>query len=189
MPPLIGQAHTQSDPWVCDGGESWLQTSQGCQSTYSYIGRKEVRKFWCHSLRDGNIPSSFSLQLECTPMRNRFAISWQLHVAFIDVCTPVARVLQITLTHWGQTKMATILHMTYLNAFSRKIFIIFIPPGSTKLKGGYTGFTLSICPSMDIIVSALYLQQYSSNPLYICTSYQATEGVSHLMFVSKFEIF
>ena len=56
---------------------------------------------------------------------------------------------------------------------------LIIPPAPTKLKGGYTGFTLSICPSVDRIVSALYLQQYSSNPFHICTSYQATsEGVS-----------
>ena len=27
--------------------------------------------------------------------------------------------------------------------------------------GVYTGFTLSVCPSVDKIVSALYLQQYS----------------------------
>ena len=38
----------------------------------------------------------------------------------------------------------------------------------------YTGFTLSVCPSVDRIVSALYLQQYLSNQFYICTSYQAT---------------
>ena len=69
-----------------------------------------------------------------------------------------------------------------------------IPPASTKLKGGYTGFTLSIClsvhlsvcPSVDRIVSALYLQQYLSDPFHICTSYQATsEGVLHVMFVSN----
>ena len=46
----------------------------------------------------------------------------------------------------------------------------------------------SICPSVDTIVSALYLQQYSSDPFHICTSYQATsEGVSHVMFVSNFK--
>ena len=33
---------------------------------------------------------------------------------------------------------------------------------------------LSVCPSVDRIVSALYLQQYSSDPFHICTSYQAT---------------
>ena len=67
------------------------------------------------------------------------------------------------------------------------ILIIFlvIPPASTKLKGGYTGITLSVCPSVDRIVSALYLQQYSSDPFHICTSYQATsEGVSRVMRVS-----
>ena len=71
-----------------------------------------------------------------------------------------------------------------------------IPPASTKLIEGYTGITLSVCPSVrlsvcpsvDRIVSALYLQQYSSDPFYICTSYQATsEGVSRVMPVSKFK--
>ena len=71
-------------------------------------------------------------------------------------------------------------------------WLIVIPPASTKLIGGYTGTTLSVrpsvCPSVDRIVSALYLQQYSSDPFYICTSYQATsEGVSRVMPVSKFK--
>ena len=47
---------------------------------------------------------------------------------------------------------------------------------------------LSVCPSVDRIVSALYLQQYSSDPFHICTSYQTTsEGVSRVMPVSKFK--
>ena len=63
---------------------------------------------------------------------------------------------------------------------------------STKLIGGYTGITLSVrpsvCPSVDRIVSALYLQEYSSDPFHICTSYQATsEGVSRVMPISKFK--
>ena len=75
------------------------------------------------------------------------------------------------------------------NEFS--LWNIFIPPASTKLKGGYTGITSSVCPSVcpsvDRIVSALYLQEYSSDPFHICTSYQTTsEGVSRVMPVSKF---
>ena len=70
----------------------------------------------------------------------------------------------------------------------RKILDLVIPPASTKLKGGYTGFTLSVCPSVDRIVYALYLQQYMWDPFHISTSYQATwEGVLHVMFVSKFK--
>ena len=66
------------------------------------------------------------------------------------------------------------------------------PFNYTKLKGGYTGFTLSVresvSPSVDRIVSALYLPQYLSDPFHICTSYLATsEGVSHVQFVSKFK--
>ena len=42
----------------------------------------------------------------------------------------------------------------------------------------------SVCPSMDRIVTALYLQQYSSDPFHICTSYQATsEGVPRVIFL------
>ena len=45
---------------------------------------------------------------------------------------------------------------------------------------------LSICLSVDRIVSTLYLQQYSSDPFHICTPYQATsECVSSVKFVSK----
>ena len=52
----------------------------------------------------------------------------------------------------------------------------------------YHLFRLSVCPSVDRIVSALYLQQYSLDPFHICTSYQATsEGVSRVMPVSKFK--
>ena len=67
---------------------------------------------------------------------------------------------------------------------------VILPSASTKLKGEYTGFTLSVCPSVDRIESALYLQQYSSDPFHIGTSYQATsEGVSRVMFVSKLKSF
>ena len=74
------------------------------------------------------------------------------------------------------------------------VFPLIIPPASTKLIGGYTGITLSVCPSVcpsvDRIVSALYLQEYSSDPFHICTSYQATsEGVSCVMPISKFKNF
>ena len=61
------------------------------------------------------------------------------------------------------------------------------PHALTRLKAGYTGFTLSSCPSIhlwrvDRIMSNLYLQQYPSDPYHICTSYQTT---SRVMFVSK----
>ena len=56
---------------------------------------------------------------------------------------------------------------------------------ATAIYRAYT-VLVSPCPSVDRIVSALYLQQYSSDPFHICISYQATsEGVSHVMFVSK----
>ena len=64
-------------------------------------------------------------------------------------------------------------------------------PLLNEVEGGYTGFTLSVCLSVcllsvDRIMSALYLQQYSSDPFQIYTSYQATsENVLHVKFLSK----
>ena len=61
-------------------------------------------------------------------------------------------------------------------------------PRFNEVERGYTGITLSVCPSVDRIVSALYLQQYTSDPFHICTSYQATsEGVSRVISVSIFK--
>ena len=39
-------------------------------------------------------------------------------------------------------------------------------PASTKLKGGYTGFTLSVCPSVRSVSSTIL-----TDPFHICTSY------------------
>ena len=63
------------------------------------------------------------------------------------------------------------------------------PPLQWSWKGGIlVGILVSPCLSVNRIVSALYLQQYSSDPFHICTSYQATSGdVSYVMFVSKFK--
>ena len=78
--------------------------------------------------------------------------------------------------------MNTILQTTFAGALKSHIII---PPASTKLIGG---ILVSPCPSVDRIVSALYLQEYSSDPFHICTSYQATsEGVSRVMPTSKFK--
>ena len=58
--------------------------------------------------------------------------------------------------------------------------IIIPPPLPTqlnKVEGGYTGFTLSIGPSEDRIVFALYLLQYSLDPFQIYTSFQAISCV------------
>ena len=69
------------------------------------------------------------------------------------------------------------------------ILSCFYTPRSNEVERGvywYHLVRLSVCPSVDRIVSALYLQQYSSDPFHICTSYGATsEGVSRVMPVSK----
>ena len=74
-------------------------------------------------------------------------------------------------------------------------FFVRCTPRFNKVERGYTGFILSVCPStclsVDGIVSALCLQQYSPDPFHIYTSYQATsEGVSCVIFFfSKFKNF
>ena len=74
------------------------------------------------------------------------------------------------------------------SAWPMKWFTLFvIPPTSTKLKGG---ILVSPCPSVHLWTELcpLCIRQYLSDPFYICTSYQATwEGVSSVMFVSKFK--
>ena len=71
------------------------------------------------------------------------------------------------------------------------VWLGYYTPRFNEVESGLYRFHLvhlSVCPSVDRIVSALYIQQYSSDPFHICTSYQATsEGVSHVMFVSKFK--
>ena len=78
----------------------------------------------------------------------------------------------------------------YLNKTNHsKAWIICIILAITELKSiiytltqqswrEYTGFTLSVSPSVHRTMSALYFLQYSSDPFHIYTSYQATaEGV------------
>ena len=66
------------------------------------------------------------------------------------------------------------------------IEIFYYTPASTKLKGGYTGFTSSVCPSVRLWTESC--QQYLLDPFHICTSYKATsQGVWCVKFVSKFK--
>ena len=75
--------------------------------------------------------------------------------------------------------------------FMEKLFLYRL---LSEVAGGYTGFTLSVhlsihlsvCPSVDRIMSILYLLQYLLNTFHIYTSYQATlEGVLHVNLFSK----
>ena len=75
----------------------------------------------------------------------------QINNAWVIVIFSLAKIIAKS-PHWWQKKPS----------HSNSDIIILI----TNLKGGYTGFTLSVCPSVDIIVSALYLQQYSWDPYH-----------------------
>ena len=85
--------------------------------------------------------------------------------------------------NWILTLGITLLfkHLSYIC-----IEPVFIPPCFNVEREVYwcPSVRLSVFPSVDRIVSALYLQQYLSDPFHICTSYQTTlEGVSHVKFV------
>ena len=68
---------------------------------------------------------------------------------------------------------------------------IIIPPLQLRWKGGILvspclSVHPSVCPSVDRMVSALYLQQYLSDLFHISISYQATtEGVLRVLFLTK----
>ena len=131
---------------------------------------------WVRSRRCSCLVTWFCYQLIAKPGNKTAAHSWpdpyeQLHMYGYFYCA---------LFHCGYI----------ISSCGFIYFALLYPPASTKLKGGIlvSPVTLSVCPSVDRIVSALYLQQYSSDPFHICTSYQATsEGVSRVMFVSKFK--
>ena len=58
-----------------------------------------------------------------------------IHFVQFSVCEAEV----ISLTHWGRVTHICISKLT-----------IILPPASTKLKGGYTGITLSVCPSVRL---------------------------------------
>ena len=66
-----------------------------------------------------------------------------------------------------------------LDSYLPFVYAIIIPPLQWSWKGGILVSPCpfvrpSVCPSVDRIMSALYLQQYSSDAFHICTSYQAS---------------
>ena len=82
----------------------------------------------------------------------------------------------------------SVLASNYSNGCNKDVII----PPLNEVEGGILvsscpSVRLSVCPSVDRIVSALYLQQYPSDPFYIYTSYlAASEGVSSVKFISNF---
>ena len=168
--------------------------------SYSHNYTPEQRSCWgvyCfHSVRPSICPSihlSVRLSHLPCPLCNIYSSGWILYIlATIDlyherVCRTQG---PLTLTYIFKVIRPWLRKLCPLCSIYSSGWILFIPHASTKLKRGYTGFTLSVCPSVDRIVSALYLQQYSSDPFHICTSYQATsEGVLHAMFQNAIQTF
>ena len=149
---------------ICDICPKLILKSNLVKSQFYVTSVSVVKSFW-------NFSQSTAVSLPCSGQN--FQTIWQMRNKL-----RANKILQDLSLYQvgGMSSIATAL-----------VNSIIIPPASTKLIGGYTGITLSVCPSVDRIVSALYLQQYSSDPFHICTSYQATwEGVSRVMPVSKF---
>ena len=100
--------------------------------------------------------------------------------------------LDITVLYWNSKYCMTIpIMIPNISCYCTCYLECYYTPASTKLKGGILvshcpSVRPSVCPSLDRIVSALYLQQYLSDPFHICTYYQATlEVVSRVNFVAK----
>ena len=108
-------------------------------------------------------------------------VRWQLYFEMAPVCASAT----------------SIVHMKWLR------FLI-IPPASTKLKGGYTGITLSVCPSVRLSVcgqnrvrsvssriligSILYLHILSSNfrRCVVCNAHFKIKKIEILVNFFKF---
>ena len=113
----------------------------------------------------------------------------KLHLAGLKYfCENISHDIEIIGSEFGSQWLLLKFHSDdWVLAVQIDNLLLIIPLRFNRVERGYTGFTLSVYPSVDRIVSALYLKQYSSDPFHICTSYQATlEGVSRIMFVSKF---
>ena len=68
---------------------------------------------------------------------------------------------------------------SYHHPYQSIIKLYFIIPSAQRSWKVYTGLTISVCPSVDGIVSTLYLLKYSQNPFYIYTPFWAiSEGLS-----------
>ena len=179
-----------------------LELLQSCikPSIYASLGLNELTRL---------SPPYCTKRLHYTPRFNEVerGVYWY-HLVRLSVCPSVDRIMSALYlqqyssdpfhicTSYQATSESVSHVMPVLKFKNLKFWRIFIPPASRKLIGGYTGITLSvcpsvrpsICPSVDRIVSALYLQEYSSDPFHFCTSYQATsESVSRVMPISKFK--
>ena len=65
---------------------------------------------------------------------------------------------------------------------------IYVYPRFGEVETEYTGFTLSVHPSVDGIVPVPYHQQNSLDPFHIHTSFQVTsKGVSRVKLIAKFQ--
>ena len=104
---------------------------------------------------------------------SRFIHTFWCLIVFVVICCPM--VLPISFSVVSPSLQQSYNYTPRFNEVERGVY-------------WYHLVRLSVCPSVDRIVSALYLQEYSLDPFHICTSYQATsEGVSRVMPVSKFK--
>ena len=87
----------------------------------------------------------------------------------------ISTYLKAVSSHFNSPCLVSICHPLFLNYIQYHY-----TPHFNEVERGYTGFTLSICPSHNLpiypsvnrIKSVLYLQQYSPDPFHINASYQ-----------------
>ena len=162
---------------------TWPWARRPCHYIKSYLRHRRI--FWKYPTCSGNKWEHDDLKL----CYNVLVLNWNrkntLSRSFRFQCV-------VLITHW---KSWTIEAKWCIFAFGN--LTIIIPPLQRSWKGGILvspcpsvrpSVHLSICPSVDRIVSALCLQQYSSDPFHICTSYHATsKSMPRVKFVSQFK--
>ena len=161
---------------------TWLHPRPG-RSMSSQIGT------WLHLRPGRSLSSQISTWLHLSPGRPLSSqIGTWLHLRpGRSLSSQISTWLHLSPGRSLLSQISTWLHPRHGTA-------LLYPPLQRSWKGGILvsrcpSVCLSVCPSVDRIVSALYLQQYWSDPFHICTSYQATsEGVPRIMFVSKLKI-
>ena len=93
----------------------------------------------------------------------------------------------ITIVHIHEFSIGTQWSITEMTFVHQKLNDLTIPLHN-EVVGGYTGFTLSVCPSVRP-TSTLYRLQFWLDPFHIYSSYQATsDGVSRKKFLEKINI-
>ena len=178
-------------PWLLNSIPHWRHSLQGTRQNWTDLSH-HAQLSMCTS-RDKMAASGmeFSVLIECEFVAVVSWIGWWcfFHTKFALVRTDDWWVSftrpWAVFTRLGRPDEWLVRTLAYMRHSASMSYT----PTLNKVEGGYTGFTLPICLSVDRIVSTLYLLQHWLDPFRIYTAYQATwEGVSCVNFFSNSDI-